>query len=137
MLKTIPVKTPPGENLINITSSIRDLVRESGVAEGLCVLFVPHTTASLTINSQMDPRTQADILSDLKRLVPTRVDFQHIYDTPADAAGHIKTTLVGSSQSLIVTGGELLLGSSQGIFFYEFDGPRERQVIARVMADQD
>jgi secondary thiamine-phosphate synthase enzyme len=137
MLKTIPVKTPPGENLINITPSIRDLVRESGVAEGLCVLYVPHTTASLTINSQMDPRTQADILSDLKRLVPTRVDFQHIYDTPADAAGHIKTTLVGSSQSLIVTGGELLLGSSQGIFFYEFDGPRERQVIARIMADQD
>jgi secondary thiamine-phosphate synthase enzyme len=137
MLKTIAVKTPPGENLINITPSVRDLVRASGVVEGLCVLYSPHTTASLTINSQMDPRTQADILADLKRLVPTRVDFQHIYDTPADAAGHIKTTLVGISQSLIVTGGELLLGSSQGIFFYEFDGPRDRQVIVRILADHD
>ena len=137
MLKTIPLKTPPGETLVNITAHIRDLVHESGIAEGLCVLYVPHTTASLTINSQMDPRTQADILADLKRLVPTRVDFQHIYDTPADAAGHIKTTLVGTSQSLIVTGGELLLGSSQGIFFYEFDGPRDRQVVVRVLADRD
>lgn len=135
MLKTIPIKTPPGESLVNITLQVRDAVHESGVQEGLCVLYSPHTTASLTVNSAMDPRTAQDILAEVRRLVPTRVDFLHQYDTPADASGHIKTTLVGSSQSFIVTNGEILLGSSQGIFFYDFDGPRDRQVVIRVMRD--
>lgn len=135
MLKTVPIKTPHGESLLNITQTVRDAIRESGVQEGLCVLYSPHTTASLTVNSAMDPRTAQDILAEVRRLVPTRVDFLHQYDTPADASGHIKTTLVGSSQSFIVTNGELLLGSSQGIFFYDFDGPRDRQVVIRVMRD--
>lgn len=135
MLKTIPIKTLPGESLVNITLQVRDTVHESGVQEGLCVLYSPHTTASLTVNSAMDPRTAQDILAEVRRLVPTRVDFLHQYDTPADASGHIKTTLVGSSQSFIVTNGEILLGSSQGIFFYDFDGPRDRQVVIRVMRD--
>jgi secondary thiamine-phosphate synthase enzyme len=81
----------------------------------------------------MDPRTAADISTEVRRLVPTRVDFEHFYDTPSDAAGHIKTTLIGNSQVLVITGGKLLLGHSQGIFLFEFDGPRQRQMMVKIM----
>jgi secondary thiamine-phosphate synthase enzyme len=110
-------------------------VKESGVADGLCVVFVPHTTAGLVLNSGADPATAADIGAELRRLVPTRVDFQHTYDTPADAAGHVKVALTGVSLSLIVAGGELVLGRSQSLMLVEFDGPRQRKVLVRVMAD--
>lgn len=136
MLNIIRLKTPPKESLTNITTMVRDEVRASGVQEGICVLYVPHTTAALTINSSMDPSTPLDIISEVRRLVPTRVDFQHTYDTPADAAGHIKATLIGDSLTLMVTRGELLLGGSQSIMFFEFDGPRDREVVVRVMADR-
>lgn len=137
MLAKISIETQKGESLVNITDAVRDAVRSSGVQEGLCVLYVPHTTGGLVINSGMDPRTAQDVIDDVHRLVPTRADFHHIFDTPTDAAGHIKAVLVGGSQTVIVTGGEVLLGSSQSIFFFEFDGPRKRQVIARIMRDQD
>jgi secondary thiamine-phosphate synthase enzyme len=136
MIKKLAVQTPPGESLVDITAAVKAAVQESQVAEGICVLFAPHTTAALTVNSGMDANTAKDILADVRRLVPTRVDFHHIFDTPADASGHIKAVLIGGSQTLIVTGGEVLLGHSQSIFFYEFDGPRSRQVVVRVMADQ-
>jgi secondary thiamine-phosphate synthase enzyme len=136
MIKKLAVQTPPGESLVDITAAVKAAVQESQVAEGICVLFAPHTTAALTVNSGMDANTAKDILADVRRLVPTRVDFHHIFDTPADASGHIKAVLIGGSQTLIVTGGELLLGHSQSVFFYEFDGPRSRQVVVRVMADQ-
>jgi secondary thiamine-phosphate synthase enzyme len=137
MIKKLTVQTGPGDGLVNITAEVKAAVQESGVQEGICVLFVPHTTAALTVNSGMDANTIQDVLAELRRLVPTRVDFNHIFDTPADAAGHIKAVLVGGSQSLIISGGALLLGHSQSIFFYEFDGPRSRQVIVRVIADQE
>jgi secondary thiamine-phosphate synthase enzyme len=135
MIKKLAVQTGPGDGLVNITAEVKAAVQESGVQEGICVLFVPHTTAALTVNSGMDANTVKDVLADVRRLVPTRADFNHIFDTPADAAGHIKAVLVGGSQTLIVTDGELLLGHSQSIFFYEFDGPRRRQVVIRVLAD--
>jgi secondary thiamine-phosphate synthase enzyme len=134
-LATINVKTPPGESLQNVTEQVSAAVKESGVAEGVCVVFVPHTTAGLIINSGVDPATAADIRLELRRLVPTRVDFQHTYDTPADAAGHIKSVLVGNSLSLIISGGELVLGHSQHLMLAEFDGPRERRVLVRALAD--
>lgn len=137
MLTKIAVETQKGESLVNITAQVRDAVRSSGVKEGLCVLYVPHTTGALVINSGMDPRTAQDVIEEIHRLVPTRADFHHIFDTPTDAAGHIKAVIIGGSQSLIVTGGEVLLGSSQSIFFFEFDGPRKRQVIARIMKDEE
>ena len=137
MLTKIAIETEKGESLVNITDAVRAAVHESGVQEGLCVLYVPHTTGALMINSGMDPRTAVDVIEEVHRLVPTRADFHHIFDTPTDAAGHIKAVLVGGSQTVIVTGGEVLLGSSQSIFFFEFDGPRKRQVIARIMKDQD
>ena len=126
LLTTLQLKTPPGESLLNVTDGVRAAVEQSGVAEGICVVFVPHTTAGLIINSGIDPATAADIGSELRRLVPTRVDFQHTYDTPADAAGHIKAILTGNSLSLIVSGGRLVLGGSQSLMLVEFDGPRER-----------
>lgn len=135
MLKTIPIQTPPGESLTNVTEQVRSAVRESGVTEGICVVYVPHTTAGIIINSALDKNTAVDIIDDLHRLVPTRVDFHHVYDTPADASGHIKASLVGGSQSLIVTGGELLLGGSQSLLFFEFDGPRSRQVLVRILSE--
>jgi secondary thiamine-phosphate synthase enzyme len=134
-LATVRLETPPGESLLNVTDQVKTAVKASGVADGICVVFVPHTTAGLVVNSGADPATAADIGSELRRLVPTRVDFQHTYDTPADAAGHVKTALTGTSVSLIVTGGELVLGRSQSLMLAEFDGPRQRTVLVRVMAD--
>jgi secondary thiamine-phosphate synthase enzyme len=135
MLKKIKLQTPPGESMTNITAEVRQAIAEAKVAEGAAFIVSPHTTAAISINSAMDPRTVEDIVDDIHRIVPTRVDFKHIYDTPADASGHIKTTLIGNSQTVIVTDGQLLLGSSQGIFFFEFDGPRSREVLVRIIAD--
>lgn len=135
MLTKISINTPPKESLVDITEQVKELIRKSKVAEGICVVFVPHTTAALTLNSIMDPATKQDVRDEIRRLVPTRVDFEHIYDTPADAAGHIKSTLVGACLSLIVTGGDLFLGGSQGLYFCEFDGPRTREVYLRIMEE--
>lgn len=135
MLTKISINTPPKESLVDITGQVKELIRKSEVTEGICVVFVPHTTAALTLNSIMDPATTQDVRDEIRRLVPTRVDFEHIYDTPADAAGHIKSTLVGACLSLIVTGGDLFLGGSQGLYFCEFDGPRTREVYLRIMEE--
>ena len=118
--------------LISATQ-VQGAIDESGVQAGLCAIVVPHTTAGITINSGLDPATPNDILADLKRLVPTRVDFEHQYDTPADAAGHIKATLVGHSVTLVIEGGKLLLGHSQSVMFYEFDGPRQRRIQVKIL----
>jgi secondary thiamine-phosphate synthase enzyme len=119
---------------IEITSWLREVVALSGIEAGLCVVHVPHTTAGLSITSYADPLGHEDIHDDLHRLVPTRVDFKHQHDTPQDAAGHIKSVLVGVNLSLIIADSKLLLGSSQGVFFHEFDGPRSRQVLAKCMS---
>lgn len=134
MLSTVTIQTPPGDALVNITGQVRDAVRATGVRSGLCAVIVPHTTAAVTINSSLDPTTPDDIIDDLRRLVPTRVDFKHQYDTPADAAGHIKAAIIGHSITLAVENGDLLLGGSQSILFYEFDGPRQRRVQVKVIA---
>jgi secondary thiamine-phosphate synthase enzyme len=133
MLSTIDLATPNGEALIDITAQVRQIIQSSGISEGLCVLFVPHTTAAITLNSALDPATSLDILADLQRLVPKRVDFHHQYDTPADAAGHIKAALIGHTTTLIISGANLLMGSSQSILFCEFDGPRQRRVQVKLM----
>lgn len=133
MLKTVVIDTPRGDALVDITAHVQQVIDESGVDAGLCAIVVPHTTAGITINSGLDPATPNDILADLKRLVPTRVDFEHQYDTPADAAGHIKATLVGHSVTLVIEGGKLLLGHSQSIMFYEFDGPRKRRAQVKIL----
>ena len=134
MLKLIKLETTSGDALVDITPQVKAAVAESGVQAGICVMIVPHTTAGLTLNSAMDPATPVDILAEIKRLVPTRVDFSHQYDTPADASGHIKATLVGNSVTLAIDEGSLLIGWSQSIMFYEFDGPRSRTVQVKIIA---
>lgn len=138
MLTTLTLDTPPGDALVDITDQVRDavaaLLADSGAQDGLCALIVPHTTAAITLNSALDPTTPDDIIDDVRRLVPTRVDFKHQYDTPADAAGHVKAALIGHSVLLVIAAGELLLGGSQSVLFYEFDGPRTRRVQLKVIA---
>lgn len=115
----------------DITGAVRDAVLLSKIEAGLCVVFVPHTTAGLSITSFWDPKGHEDIHDDLNRLVPTRIDFKHQFDTPQDAAGHVKSVLVGVSLTLVIADAKLLLGHSQGIFFNEFDGPRQREFFVK------
>ncbi len=137
MYTEININTKESECLINITEKIQQAVGDSNIKEGVCVIFVPHTTAGITINSGMDKLTLKDIVAETRRLVPTRVDFNHTYDTPSDAAGHIKSVLVGNSLSLIVKNGEIVIGSSQSVMFFEFDGPRKRRVLLRILGDSE
>lgn len=130
----LDLKSNERQEMLVITDLVRDALSEKGVEDGLCFLFCPHTTAGLTINSYLDPATAKDLIHEVDRLVPTRTDFIHVFDTPSDAAGHIKASLVGGQLGLIVEDGELQLGGSQGVFFWEFDGPRKRQVYLKVLA---
>lgn len=122
-------------DVLSLTEQIEAIVAESGVQEGICIVHVPHTTAGVTITSKWDETDFSDIKTEMRRIVPTRVDFAHQFDTPEDAAGHIKSILIGANMTLIVHEGKLLLGSSQGIFFLEFDGPRSRKCQIKVIAD--
>ena len=133
MHETIYVDTPKGDSLTLITDQVQEVVRQNDVESGLCFLIVPHTTAAITINSYLDPETAQDIVNDVRRLVPTRTDFHHIFDTPADAAGHIKASLIGNNETVLIEEGNLVLGDSQGLFFYDFDGPRRRKVLVKIV----
>lgn len=122
--------------MFDITQDVKDFAESSGVQSGLCVVFTPHTTAALTITSFWDPNGFEDLQDEICRLIPTRIDFKHQHDTPQDAAGHVKSSLMGVSLPLIIEDGKLLLGSSQGIFFLEFDGPRKRKFQVKILADR-
>ena len=134
MTQTISLQTKK-DDVISMTEEIQRIVTESGVQEGICVIHSPHTTAGVTITSKWDETDFSDIKFEMRRIVPTRVDFFHQFDTPEDAAGHIKSVLVGCNMTLIVHEGKLELGSSQGVFFLEFDGPRSRKCVVKVIAD--
>jgi secondary thiamine-phosphate synthase enzyme len=131
--QTVNIETGLGDTLTDITGQVRDVVKESGVQSGLCFLVVPHTTAAITINSGLDPSTPQDIVADVRRLVPTRTDFHHIVDTPSDAAAHIKASLVGNSEIVLIEGGDLVFGHSQSLLFFDFDGPRQRRVMVKII----
>lgn len=120
-------------DVYDISAQVKQFVDESGIQEGLCVITIPHTTAALTITSFWDPNGFEDLQDEICRLVPTRIDFKHQHDTPQDAAGHVKSSLLGSSMTLIVHEGKVLLGHSQGIYFLEFDGPRKREFSVKVI----
>ena len=119
--------------LFDITDRINEAIATAGITDGIVVVATPHTTAALTMVSYHDPLGLEDVHDEICRLVPTRIDFKHQYDTPQDAAAHIKTAIVGTSHSYIVEGGKLCLGSSQKIYFWEFDGPRQRSVMVQVV----
>jgi secondary thiamine-phosphate synthase enzyme len=132
-LKRFALNTKQND-VVSLTDDVKRFVAESGVESGICVVYTPHTTAGLTVTSFWDPKGFEDLQDELRRLIPTRVDFKHQHDTPEDAAGHVKSSLVGTSLSFIVHEGKLLLGHSQGIFFAEFDGPREREYFVKVIS---
>jgi secondary thiamine-phosphate synthase enzyme len=122
-------------DFVSITEDVKKAVEKSGVQEGLCVVYTPHTTAGLTVTSFWDSKGFEDIMDETGRLIPTRIDFKHQHDTPQDAAGHIKSSFFGVSLTFIIHAGKLLLGHSQGIFFMEFDGPRNREYFVKTSAD--
>jgi len=128
----LAVSSAKRSDLVDITSDVQDRVRWSGVEKGICAIFVPHTTAGLVINENWDPSVRTDILAVLDRLVPWQGDYHH---TEGNAAAHIKAVLVGASATLPVEAGRIVLGRWQGIFMGEFDGPRQRRVLLRVIPD--
>lgn len=116
----------------SITAEVNEIVAESGVQEGICLVSVPHTTASLVITSFWDPRGLDDMMDEIDRNIPTRVSYKH-QDSPYDASGHVKSAMIGTSASLIIHAGKLILGSSQGLVFVEHDGPRQREFYIQII----
>lgn len=122
-------------DVVYLNDYILEALAESNVKNGLCTVFTPHTTASVTITSYHDPKGFEDLQDEISRLVPTRVNFKHQHDTPTDASGHVKSSIVGVDVNLIVVDGALQIGHSQGIYFLEFDGPRNRKVFINIIGE--
>ena len=130
-MERIHVRTQSPQCLEDITAQVSDAVRRSGVEEGICHLFVPHTTAGLVINENADPDVVRDLLEKLEALAPSGAPYHHL---EGNSHSHIKSSLVGQSAAAPVAGGRLALGRWQAVFFAEFDGPREREVLLQVVA---
>ena len=130
MLKEIEVRTSSRVEVVDITSQVERALRESGVKEGLLCLYVPHTTAGVFINENADPSVKKDIIKELNKLIPFEDGYSHL---EGNAAAHIKSSLVGASECIPVEEGRLLLGTWQGIYFGEFDGPRRRRILIKVV----
>jgi secondary thiamine-phosphate synthase enzyme len=128
----ITIKTAARFEMIDITGRVEALVREQGIKQGICHVFVPHTTAAVTINENADPDVPRDILTALDRLVPLSGGYRH---AEGNAAAHIKASLFGPSKMVFIEGGSLVLGTWQSLFFCEFDGPRTRKLIVKLTAD--
>lgn len=129
MIRRISVKTNKQNVFIDITSKINDSIQESGILDGICTIFIPHTTAGITINENADQDVKRDILMELGKIVPLEDGYRHM---EGNSAAHIKASMMGFSQSVIIENGKLLLGTWQGIYFCEFDGPRNREVIIKI-----
>ena len=127
----LPIRTHSRTELIDITAQVAKLVQQSKVQSGLLTLFVPHTTAAVTINENADPSVQHDILSELNRIVPFTGPYQH---TEGNSAAHVKSTIVGCSQLILVEEARMVLGTWQGLYFCEFDGPRSRKIWVKIIA---
>jgi len=130
MIHKISVSTNSHTEFVDITSEIRSCVTESKISEGFVLVYVPHTTAGITINEHADPSVVQDIIYSLDKNIPWSDRYRH---TEGNAAAHIKASLMGSSINVLIENGNLVLGTWQGIFFCEFDGPRSRKVYAKVI----
>ncbi len=129
MVKEVAVTSRSREQLINVDAALREFVAESGVQEGVLTVFVPHTTAGVTINENADPTVVQDVLATTRSLVPERGNYRH---AEGNADAHIKASLFGSHQSVIVRGGKPVLGTWQSVFFCELDGPRSRRMVLHI-----
>ncbi len=124
-MEILPLKTNSRNELVDITGQVQGLIKKNKWQDGVLTLFVPHTTAGITINENADPSVQKDINKQLSRIVPADADYNH---SEGNSDGHIKSSLVGCSLNVIVENGSMALGTWQGIYFTEFDGPRTRKV---------
>ncbi len=129
-MRQFSVRTQARSQMIDITGQVRAILRESGIDNGICCVFVPHTTAAVTINENADPDVPRDILAQMDKTIPLRGDYLH---GEGNSAAHIKASLFGASETVFVEKGALVLGTWQSIFFCEFDGPRTRQVIVKII----
>ena len=131
-MRSYAVKTQSQDELVDITGLARQVVAESGVADGQCLVYVPHTTAGVTINENADPSVKSDFLMALRKSIPDTYPYTHM---EGNSPAHVKASLVGSSVLVLVESGSLVLGTWQGIFFCEFDGPRNRKVYIKIISD--
>ena len=127
------IKSKNRTEMIDITSKIQDMVRSAGIGQGLCMLYVPHTTAAVTINESADPSVKDDILMIVNTIIPWKAAYRHL---EGNSPAHIKSTLFGPSELIAVENDRLILGTWQGIFFCEFDGPRTRKVHVRLIKEK-
>ena len=131
MVRYINVKSRARTEVIDITEKVQEVLKDTGISSGICNVFVPHTTAAVTVNEGADPTVQRDIQTFLNKMVPFEGDYQH---REGNSSAHIKTTLIGVSQTVLIDEGRLVLGTWQSIFFCEFDGPRHRRVALKIIA---
>jgi secondary thiamine-phosphate synthase enzyme len=122
----------PKQDFYNITPQVREAVTKSGVTDGIAVVYCPHTTAGITINENADPDVVRDLLLGLDRAFPDRAEFRH---AEGNSSAHLKASAMGSSATVIISGGKLVLGTWQGIYFCEFDPPRSRKFYVKVLGD--
>ena len=127
-----PVRTTSHTQMIDITRQVQQTVSESGVKDGLCIIFIPHTTAAVTINENADPDVQTDFMKEINKIVPWEDGYLHM---EGNAAAHLKASMMGFSKTVIIKDGRLVLGTWQGIYFLEYDGARNRKVIVKIMGD--
>lgn len=130
MLKTLTIKSRSKTEFIDITEDIHEAIKGSGIKSGVCYIYVPHTTAGITINEGADPSVKRDIITTINKIIPFEGDYQHI---EGNSAAHIKSTAVGVSLFVMVEDSKPLLGTWQSVYFCEFDGPRHRRVIVKVV----
>jgi len=128
-MKQFTVRSNARSEMIDITGRIRNLLKESRIKSGVCHVFVPHTTAAVTINENADPDVPRDILMELEKIVPLNDHYRHV---EGNSAAHIKASILGASETVFIENGELVLGTWQSIFFCEFDGPRTRKVLVLI-----
>ena len=126
---TLQVKTTAHTQMLDITRQIQDAVTESGVKSGICTVFIPHTTAAVTINENADPDVVRDFTTEINKIVPWEDGYHHM---EGNSAAHLKSSMIGFSEQIIIEDGRLVLGVWQGIYFCEYDGPRNRKVIVKI-----
>ena len=127
-MQEFSVRTGAGSGMVDITGHVRDAIRAEGIRDGICLVFCPHTTAAITIQENADPDVVTDIVGELNQIVPLDDGYAH---GEGNSAAHIKSSLVGCSELIVVEGGRPVLGTWQGVYFCEFDGPRSRRVVVK------
>ena len=132
MLIKLNVNTSKHTQMLDITDKVQQAIKDSGVKDGICTVFIPHTTAAVTINENADPDVVRDFTMEINKIVPWEDGYYHM---EGNSAAHLKSSMIGFSEQVIIDNGRLVLGTWQGIYFCEFDGPRNRKVYVKIMGE--